>query len=133
MEIHQYVGKMKEINNSLLNFLDDLNCEEIEEFNNSNEKYEMLLKSIKEHNIDEDRYELIDFIRLIVSIANNHHRLPNFFAKLEKNVEEDKSKVNKICRKCMRESIKCHHNEIANYFKSNYIDEESQMDNYSIS
>ena len=91
MEIQKYVDKKKEIYNALMSFLKS--PESHEELILDNEDYENLLDTLKELNIVENHEDFLDFIRLIVIIANNHHRYPGFFNKIEQILLHFKNEI----------------------------------------
>ena len=70
-----YSNQMKEVQNSLLNYIE--NKEGIEE------NYENLIDIIIEHQILQDKYEMKTFLYLLSQISKNHHRGPNFSDKIK--------------------------------------------------
>mgnify|MGYP001098112797 CR=1 FL=1 len=78
MEIHNFMGKLKEFQSLLLQYLD--------EKNNIEEKYEDLINKLLESKFCSNPNDLRLFLRLISKIANNHYQTPNFFSKIEKKI-----------------------------------------------
>lgn len=76
MSIEEFVEKMKGIQNSLLEFLEDES--------ESEHNYEDFLKFIADQKVVEDKYEFKLFLRLISRISNNHKRVHNFIGKVER-------------------------------------------------
>lgn len=74
MEILDYIEKKKALQRRLIDYLDS--------GDNIEEKYQNFLELYDQQKISEDRYELEEFLHLIVIISNYHHRLPNFFNKI---------------------------------------------------
>lgn len=75
MEIHNQFNKMKNLQLKMLEIIDS------EE--NIEENFQNLVNIIKEQNILKDCSEFILFLRLIMIIADDHHRSSNFFGKIE--------------------------------------------------
>ena len=75
MEILETINGMKKSQEYLLDLID--NDENIEE--NS----ENLLSFIKNNKINEDKFDLKNFLYLLSNIINNHQRSLNFFQKIE--------------------------------------------------
>ena len=71
-----YIEKMKEIQDLLLDFLD--NEQE------SEENYAKIIRIIDHQQLQNDIYKLKAILYLILEIANNHHRKPDFYSKIEK-------------------------------------------------
>ena len=76
MSIEETVGKMKTVQNNLLEFLEDESDAE--------DKYEIFINFLSSHKIDQSRDEFGALLQLINSIGNNHQRVPNFISKLER-------------------------------------------------
>ena len=74
MEIQDYIEKKKALQKKLIDYLDS--------YDNIEEKYQNFLEEYKQQKISEDRYELEEFLQLIMAISDYHHRLPNFFSKI---------------------------------------------------
>ena len=74
MNIQEYLKEMKNIQNHLLIFLDE---------DNDKENYEKLIDKLNEIQIHDDQHKLKALFHLITKISNNHHRLPNFFNKID--------------------------------------------------
>ena len=73
--MQSYLEKIKTIQTNLLEF--------IEENNNSEEKYQNLIKSLDDHKVKENQHELELFVHLLVKVADNYYRTTNFFDKIE--------------------------------------------------
>lgn len=67
MEIQQYIDEMKELQEHVLNYLND------------EENIYDLTSSFNDYKISNDKHLLKSILHLLVKIANNHHRLFNFF------------------------------------------------------
>lgn len=73
MEISSYLNKMKDIQEKLLAFLDSPNDIENE--------FQAFKKYLEEQNIIGEYFK--DFLRLLNKISLNHHKNPNFHAKID--------------------------------------------------
>ncbi|KAK8834772.1 hypothetical protein M9Y10_003628 [Tritrichomonas musculus] len=76
MNITEYLDKIKEFHENLLDFFDKQDDNE--------EHLQNLLTKFQEKGIQDDKHELGLLFHFIASIANNHHRESNFFEKIEK-------------------------------------------------
>ena len=76
MEIQQNIDLKKTIQSNLLEFIDDESSIE--------ENYHNLITLFNVQKIQENPDELQSVLYLILKIANNHHRSPTFFSKIEK-------------------------------------------------
>ncbi|KAK8895706.1 hypothetical protein M9Y10_013590 [Tritrichomonas musculus] len=76
MSYQDYINKMKDIQEDILNFVDDKD--------NQNDYFNKLINAIKIHNIQQNHDDLMILLHLIASISNNHHRGPFFFEKIER-------------------------------------------------
>ena len=74
-EIQEYLDKMKEVQKDILDF--------VENKDNSQEDYQNLIKFFEENRIKDNKHELKATLRLISQIANDHHRNPKFFDKIQ--------------------------------------------------
>lgn len=74
MEIDQYITKMKNIQNTLLAYIEG------EDVSGSN--YANLNKLLDDLNIRRKKHELKSLLHLISVISNHHHRFPSFFPKI---------------------------------------------------
>lgn len=101
MEFQEYLDKKKEIQEHLLDFLDS------EE--DSHEKYEELTKLFHQQRMKHNPHELKLVLHLLLNIANNHHRNPRFFHKIERILHTFKKKIKRHFTNY----------EIFNIFKSN--------------
>ena len=87
MSIKEYIGKMKIIQNKILNFIVNEDSDE--------ENYENLIKIINDQQIKRNQHDLKVFLYLVIKIANNHHRNYNFFRKIEQILHEVKDEIKK--------------------------------------
>lgn len=101
-KIQDYFNGMLVIYNQLLAFLDE---EKDEEAN-----YTKLINSLNQIKIKEDRSKLREFLHLILSISNDHHRTANFFEKIEKILTNFVSEMKNFYSE----------EEIFNVFKDNF-------------
>ena len=76
-EIQQYINSQKKLYDSLIDFIDN------NQENDSNHNFENLCLLFKELKIDETKDELDNFLDLLSKICENHHRIANFFPKIE--------------------------------------------------
>ena len=76
MELQSYIDKMKNIQKNLLEFIDS------EE--NIEENFQNLTKIFHDENILKSKHKIKTILYILLNIANNHHRTPNFFSKIEK-------------------------------------------------
>ena len=76
MEYQEYINQMKEIYQCLYLFIKEEN-DEIDYVN-----YQHLISNIKKQNIQENKEELVIFLRLLLNIFNHHHRYQNFTKKM---------------------------------------------------
>lgn len=77
MDFQEYVNERKQIQSSLLAFIDQASAKEEENFQN-------LTNLIQEQQIAKDKDELTAFFHLISQISAHHHRTPNFHTKLDR-------------------------------------------------
>ena len=101
MNIEEFVGKMKSIQSSLLEFLDDESDAE--------EKYEKFVKLITTQQIINEKHEFKALLQLINQISDSHHRVHNFISKIERLLEYFKKDIQKYFL----------NSEIFNIFKNN--------------
>ena len=80
LEIEQYIQNKKDLQRNLLNFLSSSD--------NDEENYQNLIELLNNQNIHQSMHELVEFLHLLVHIANNHNRSPNFISKIEKILSE---------------------------------------------
>ncbi|KAK8835741.1 hypothetical protein M9Y10_040560 [Tritrichomonas musculus] len=76
MSIKQFLDELKEIHKNLLEYLDNESEMEV--------NFQILTKNFDNYNIRKDQHILKSLLRLLLNIANNHHRHPTFFNKIEK-------------------------------------------------
>lgn len=74
-EINTYISKKVELQNLLLSFLD--------EENDIDEKYQNLISNLANSKIQDNKYELLNFLILISKLVKNHHRHENFIQRVE--------------------------------------------------
>lgn len=77
MELEEYINQKKRISSFRLDFID---CEEELEREN---KFKSLVDSIITMKRTNDDDEIFEFLQLITIIANDHHRIIDFFNKIE--------------------------------------------------
>ena len=87
MRSEAFVDKMKSIQNSLLEFLEDES--------DANGKYENFINLISTQKINNEEYEFKALLQLINHIGNNHHRVLNFISKIERVLKEFKQELQK--------------------------------------
>ena len=87
MSSEAFVDKMKSIQNSLLEFL--------EEESDWEDKYENFINLVSTQQIINDEHEFNELIQLINSIADNHQRVPNFISKIERVLRHFKQDLQK--------------------------------------
>lgn len=73
MELKEYINSKKVFQQDLLHYLDDDDIDCIK-----------FINCIEQSQIRENRKEIKVLIKLLLVIANNHYRSPNFFTKIEK-------------------------------------------------
>ena len=73
----EYLNEKKELYEILLQYIDENEKEDEEEFN-----YMNLLDIIKKQKIIECNEDLKLFLRILTCISNNHHRFPRFYPKI---------------------------------------------------
>ena len=76
MEIEPLVKKMKDIYSSLIDFIDATD--------DSNAEFQSLIEILEKQKISKNQEEIKLLFSLISKLADNHHRTPNFFDKIEK-------------------------------------------------
>ena len=101
MSFETFVEKMKSIQNSLLEFL--------EEESDGDDKYENFINLVSTQQIINDEHEFNALLRLINSIVNNHYRSRNFISKVERVLRQFKQGLQKYFS----------NSEIFNIFKDN--------------
>ncbi|KAK8849272.1 hypothetical protein M9Y10_018640 [Tritrichomonas musculus] len=85
MDIQEYIEKLRNIQQSILTF--------IENEDNNEENYENFNNNLEEQNIKNDQEDLKIFLHMIAKISNNHHRSINFFMKIEKILDTLKTDI----------------------------------------
>lgn len=76
MEILEYLEKKKTIQKKLIEFLDETKYNE--------EELQNIFNLLHNQKIHSDIHEFNEFIHLLLTISDYHHRTPNFFEKIEK-------------------------------------------------
>ena len=79
MEIENYINKMRDIHQSILDLIDTSD--------DFNEPLQNLKDKIVKYCITQDKRETKELLLLISRIASNHHKTPNFYNKLIKIVQ----------------------------------------------
>ncbi|KAK8845031.1 hypothetical protein M9Y10_021207 [Tritrichomonas musculus] len=74
-EIQNYINEFNELYNTLLTFLEDSEYND-DNFNNLNE-----IIKLQEFDINKDKF--LQFLQILISISNNHHRGHTFFSKIK--------------------------------------------------
>lgn len=77
MEYQEYLKENKEIYNDLLLFIEH-------ESGDNSYNYKNLIKNLQNQKILNNPERVTLFLHLLVQISNDHHRLPEFFSKIEK-------------------------------------------------
>ena len=85
MDVQQYLSTFKEIQASVLLFIDNEN--------NETENYTKINELIKQYKITNDSNDLRLFLRFISTIVSNHHRYPRFYDKIFKIFDMIKSNI----------------------------------------
>ena len=101
MSSQAYLNAMKDIQENIVSFL--------EEEANSEENFLIIENNLNDTKISDDKYYFLSLMYLISKICDNHHRLPNFFAKIERILQIFKKDIKKIFS----------NSEVFNIFKSN--------------
>ena len=83
MGIQDQLDKLKKLHSIVLDYIDKEDDLE--------ENYENLLNFIKEQKMDQNGHDFRLFLRLLSSISDNHHRVNNFFEKIERVIIEFKT------------------------------------------
>ncbi|KAK8857369.1 hypothetical protein M9Y10_015774 [Tritrichomonas musculus] len=71
--MNDYLTTMHNMQEAILSYLDG----------NEENGFEKVKNQINQQNINDKDHGLIEILHLLVSIANNHYRTPNFFTKIE--------------------------------------------------
>lgn len=79
MEIELFINKMKDIYSFLIDFIDATD--------DSYREFISLIEIFEKHKISKNQEEIILLLSLISELADNHHRMPNFFEKIEKIIQ----------------------------------------------
>ena len=82
MDLQEYFEQKKNVQQNFLNYLDD----------GPEQDYSELIKLINNLKIDKDRNEFKTVPQLIYALVKNHHRSPDFFAKINKVLSNYQSK-----------------------------------------
>lgn len=81
MSVEEFVGKMKSIQNNLLDFLEDETA--------GDDKYENFIEVISADQINNDKYKFKALLQLLNNIGSHHKRVSNFISKLEQILSGD--------------------------------------------
>ena len=87
MSSEAFVEKMKSIQNSFLEFLEDESDDE--------DKYENFINLISTQQRINEEHKFKAILQLIISIVNNHHRVRNFISKVERVLRQFKQEIQK--------------------------------------
>lgn len=90
ISIQEFMDEMKNIQCSILDFLD---CEVTDE-----EIYQNIINLLNDNKVHGDRQRIKLILHLIAQIIDNHHRLANFFEKIEQILFLFKSDIKKYFR-----------------------------------
>ena len=81
-----YLTTMYNMQEAILSYLDG----------NEEDGFEKVKNQINQQNINDKDHGLIEILHLLVTIANNHYRTPNFFTKIEQILLFYKEKIEKF-------------------------------------
>ena len=101
MSFQEYLDTMKDIEGNIVYFL--------EEEANSEENFLILESKFNDTKKSDSKYYLLSIMHLISNIVYNHHRFPNFFAKIERILLFFKEDIKKYFS----------NSEVFNIFRSN--------------
>ena len=87
MSSEAFVEKMKSIQNSFLEFLED--------GSEAEDKYENFINLVSTQQICNEGHEFKELLQLISSIVNDHHRVGNFISKVEQVLRQFKKSIQK--------------------------------------
>lgn len=76
MSVHQYIDKIKFIQNQIIQYIDSE--ESVEEY------FVNVVRSINDNQIQKSRYDMKIILYFLLALSNNHHRYYDFFSKIEK-------------------------------------------------
>ena len=76
MEVQEIIENMKELQEKILEFIDD-------ETEDEENPFEELKLYLDDFGIQEVQNGFIQFLQFLVKVANNHHRSPGFFTKIQ--------------------------------------------------
>lgn len=85
MNFLDYLGKKKELYNSLLNFIED--------DTDIQENFYILTNYLNAFQLSDDRDELKEIFNTLLRVTRNHHRDKNFFNKIEKILSYFEKKI----------------------------------------
>ena len=103
MDYNEYLNKKIELCNIFLQFIDK-RCDDDYDYQN-------LMDILEKQEIVENREEMLLFLHLLVRITDNHHRLPDFYLKIEKILQNFLQNIKSTFL----------NSELFNIFKSNKI------------
>lgn len=87
MKYQTYLRELRSLYENFLTFIDNDEC---------NEGFAKLSKQINDMKIKDDKEELEHFLRIVVSVSNNHHRNSHFFPKIEQILQLFEIKLNQL-------------------------------------
>ena len=87
-EIKKYINQMKDIYDHFLSFIDSPDSTSEEEFQN-------FIQVTDKYDIENNKEQFSHFILLLVNVANEHHRQPFFFAKIERILTKYRDSIKK--------------------------------------
>ena len=87
MSTQQFLDDMKKVQVNLLDFIDNES--------NDEDLFQKLKKLFDDQKISEDQHKLEPVLHLLTVIANDHHRGPNFFDKIEQIIKLFKDDIKK--------------------------------------
>lgn len=126
MELQSYIDKMKNIQKNLLEFIDS------EE--NIEENFQNLTKIFHDENILKSKHKIKTILYILLNIANNHHRTPNFFSKIEKILIFMKDSIKQTLSKHeIFEIFKLQKRILLFFIKENLIEFDQDLSNELIS
>ena len=88
MNPNEYLDKLKNIQQNILQYIDDVS--------DSEDKFQNIKDNLTKSKIKDDRYELKPFLRYLSKLSNNHHRTANFFSKIDRIIDYLKDDLRKF-------------------------------------
>lgn len=87
MSMKEYIEKIKEIQTTLLSYIDD--------DKNIEENFQLLVQALKNQKIPDNRPELKLFLYFLSNVANDHNHRGDFFQKFEKILQTYQKQIEK--------------------------------------